>query len=46
VVVPACVQSFMLLPQWDLEFLCSSVPVGTVAQPDTVLMEAADKASV
>ena len=46
VVVPASVQSLMLRPQWDLEFLCSSVPVETVPQPDTVLVEAADKAPV
>jgi len=38
VVVPASVQSLMLRPQWDLEFLCSSVPVGTVPHPDTVLV--------
>jgi hypothetical protein len=37
-VVPANVQSLMLRPQWDLEFLCSSVPVGAVPHPDTVLL--------
>jgi hypothetical protein len=46
VVIPASVQSFMLRPQWELEFLCSSVPVETVAQPDTVLIEDADTAPV
>ncbi len=46
VVIPATVPSFFLRPQWDLEFLCSSVPVETVQQPDTVLMEDADTAPV
>jgi len=38
--------SFLLRPQWELEFLCSSVPVETVSQPDTVLIEDADTAPV
>ena len=46
VVVPATLPSFVVRPQWDMEFLCSSVPVETVPQPNTVLVEAADKAPV
>jgi mannose-6-phosphate isomerase len=46
VVVPATLPSFVVRPQWDMEFLCSSVPVETVPQPNTVLVEAADKAAV
>ncbi len=46
VVIPATLPSFLLRPQWDLEFLCSSVPVETVPQPDTVLIEDADTAPV
>jgi len=46
VVIPASLPSFLLRPQWELEFLCSSVPVETVPQPETVLVEAADKAPV
>lgn len=37
VVVPAAVDRFILKPQWELEFLCSSLPVETVAHPLTVL---------
>jgi mannose-6-phosphate isomerase len=36
VVVPAAVDRFILKPQWDLEFLCSSLPVERVAHPLTV----------
>ncbi len=39
VVVPATVEKFTLTPQWDLEFLCSSLPVEKVAHPKTVLAE-------
>jgi mannose-6-phosphate isomerase len=46
VVVPASVPSLILRPQWELEFLCSSVPVESVAHPDTVLIEDADTAPV
>src|SRR5262249_3763653 len=35
VVIPAAVSSFMLKPQWELEFLCASLPVERVAQPVT-----------
>lgn len=37
VVVPAAVDRFMLKPQWNLEFLCSSLPSEAVAQPATIL---------
>jgi mannose-6-phosphate isomerase len=33
VVVPASVEKFMLKPQWDLEFLCASLPVEKVGIP-------------
>src|SRR5450432_3928380 len=46
VVVPACVAALMLRPQWELEFLCASVPVEKVPQPDTVLIEDTDRAPV
>lgn len=46
VVIPASLPSFLLRPQWELEFLCSSVPVETVPQPDTVLIEDTDTAAV
>lgn len=44
VVVPASVRSLMLRPQWELEFLCSSVPVEAVPQPPTTLVEDAERA--
>jgi hypothetical protein len=40
VVVPAAVDRFILKPQWELEFLCSSLPVEEVEHPKTVLFEA------
>jgi mannose-6-phosphate isomerase len=40
IVVPAAVGGFMLRPQWELEFLCSSLPVEEVKHPKTVLFEA------
>jgi hypothetical protein len=40
IVVPAAVDRFILKPQWELEFLCSSLPVGEVEHPKTVLFEA------
>jgi hypothetical protein len=33
IVVPASVEKFMLKPQWDLEFLCASLPVEKVGIP-------------
>ena len=39
VVVPAAVERFILKPQWELEFICSSLPVEQVAHPETVLLE-------
>jgi mannose-6-phosphate isomerase len=39
VIIPAAVNSFVLKPQWELEFLCSSLPAEQVAQPRTVLFE-------
>lgn len=33
VIIPAAVDQFILKPQWDIEFLCSSVPVEGTAQP-------------
>ena len=39
IVVPAGVDRFMLRPQWEVEFLCSSVPVEPVGHPATVLPE-------
>ena len=39
VVVPAAVDKFMLKPQWEMEFLCASLPVEDVDHPVTVLAE-------
>lgn len=39
VVVPAAVERFILKPQWELDFLCSSLPVEEVAHPKTALFE-------
>src|ERR1051326_2536996 len=39
VVVPAAVERFTLKPQWELEFLCASLPAERVGQPTTVLHE-------
>lgn len=39
VVIPASVEKFLLKPQWELEFLCASLPVEKVEQPATVLLE-------
>jgi mannose-6-phosphate isomerase len=39
-VIPAAVDKFTLKPQWDLEFLCASLPTEKVGQPETVLLEA------
>jgi mannose-6-phosphate isomerase len=37
VVVPACVPSYCVRPQWDLEVMRMSLPVGNVAEPQTIL---------
>jgi mannose-6-phosphate isomerase len=39
VVVPAAVERFILKPQWELDFLCSSLPVEQVEHPRTTLYE-------
>jgi mannose-6-phosphate isomerase len=39
VVVPAAVERFILKPQWELDFLCSSLPAEQVAHPKTALFE-------
>ncbi len=39
VVIPANVEKFLLKPQWELEFLCASLPAEKVEQPATVLLE-------
>jgi mannose-6-phosphate isomerase len=39
IVVPAAVDRFTLRPQWELEFLCSSLPVEEMEHPKTVLYE-------
>jgi len=33
------VERFILRPQWEVEFLCSSLPVERVEHPKTVLLE-------
>lgn len=38
VVVPAAVQKLTVKPQWELEFLCASLPVEKVEHPRTVPM--------
>jgi mannose-6-phosphate isomerase len=35
VIIPAAVDRFILKPQWDIEFLCSSVPVEEAIRPAT-----------
>lgn len=37
VIVPAAVERFILKPQWEIEFLCSSLPVGNAGEPETSL---------
>lgn len=39
VVVPAAVERFILRPQWELDFLCSSLPAEKVDHPKTSLFE-------
>jgi mannose-6-phosphate isomerase len=41
IVVPASVDKFVMTPQWDLEFLCASLPVEETAHPQTALSETA-----
>src|SRR5262249_32388688 len=41
VVVPAAVERFIVKPQWELEFLCASLPAEKAAHPKTVLTESA-----
>jgi hypothetical protein len=40
VVVPAETEKFMLKPQWEMEFLCASLPTEKVGHPATMLLEA------
>jgi hypothetical protein len=40
VIVPASVERFTLKPQWNLEFLCGSLPAERVGHPATILHEA------
>jgi mannose-6-phosphate isomerase len=40
VVIPAAIEKFTINPQWDLEFLCASLPVEKVEHPKTLLLEA------
>ena len=37
VVVPACVPSYSVRPQWEVEIMRMSLPTGNVAEPVTVL---------
>ena len=37
VVIPASVDRFVITPQWELEFLCASLPAGKMGHPQTVL---------
>ncbi len=37
VVVPACVPHYSVRPQWELEFMRMSLPIGHVAEPATTL---------
>lgn len=37
IVVPASTEKLTLQPQWELEFLCASLPVDAVSPPETVL---------
>jgi mannose-6-phosphate isomerase len=36
VVVPAAVESFTVKPQWEIEFLCASLPAEKVGHPQTL----------
>lgn len=37
VIIPAAVERFILKPQWEIEFLCASLPVERVGEPVTEL---------
>lgn len=39
VIIPAAVDKFTLKPQWELEFLCSSLPAEKLEHPRTALVE-------
>lgn len=39
VVIPATVDRFMLKPQWEVEFLCASLPMEKVGHPATIMTE-------
>jgi mannose-6-phosphate isomerase len=39
VVIPATVEGFILKPQWEVDFLCSSLPAEQVEHPQTSLFE-------
>ena len=39
IVIPAAVESFTLKPQWELEFLCASLPAERVGHPTTTPAE-------
>jgi mannose-6-phosphate isomerase len=39
VVIPAAVEGFVLRPQWELDLLCSSLPVEQVEHPKAALFE-------
>ena len=39
IAIPAAVEKLTVKPQWQLEFLCASLPVERVGQPKTVLNE-------
>jgi mannose-6-phosphate isomerase len=39
VVIPAAQEKFTVKPQWEVEFLCSSVPAEKLEHPRTVLVE-------
>src|SRR5215471_14004 len=40
VIVPAAVEKITVKPQWEVEFLCSSLPAEKVEHPKTMLVEA------
>jgi mannose-6-phosphate isomerase len=46
VVVPASVERFVITPQWELEFLCASVPAEKTAHPRTAAETATGVASI
>ncbi|MGH9568084.1 MAG: type I phosphomannose isomerase catalytic subunit, partial [Candidatus Angelobacter sp.] len=46
IVVPAAVNRFILKPEWEMEFLCSSLPRKNIRHSGTVLLESTAGASV